>query len=573
MKEDSPPKKNLWRLPRMGCFLIFGIFWLAAATLGTALYHSWWKPLLKLEIPTEKVSIADPEKILLEDDREELLEAARKVSETGQCSVAVMFINEKNSDFLNVFYTVMKEWAPRKGVLLMFALRNHSIRMELTGQDWKLDGWDREAVWKELSRCSAKQRGRAAILLLRRLRHALESGRGKEPSPGSKAGNAVLFTKIKESGSDISPAGFSLFFSAIFLLIGILTQINGRKVRKRCLEENPKLQARYDKKIRTNSSLRLVDMNQYDKEDEWPHRPWLKITAIILGILFGFSTVQSVSEEKAEPDRKQTQIKQDTKLPVQVRQVVDQAGVFSAEEQQELGAAIRRLEKNTGGEMMVLTVPTIGHQSIEEFSLNAASNWKIGKAGKDNGALLVLAIKDRKNRLEIGYGWEGPVNDARAGDLLRSIVPELRAGKYAAAAIKVVNGVEKHVLAAGEGTPGTDRNKQLSARTGGVRIYQPTGRKPKKDPRQPDPAANFWAVVGIVFSLAGIVLAYWGRLIMTSVPRLTIYDSSIRRTRSSGRSSSDDDSYSSDSSHDSSYSSDDSRGGGSFGGGGASGSW
>lgn len=57
-----------------------------------------------------------------------------------------------------------------------------------------------------------------------------------------------------------------------------------------------------------------------------------------------------------------------------------------------------------------------------------AEAWKIGRKGKDNGAILVIVPDDREMRLEIGYGWEGEINDAKAGDVIRDMAPFFRAG-------------------------------------------------------------------------------------------------------------------------------------------------
>ena len=260
--------------------------------------------------------------------------------------------------------------------------------------------------------------------------------------------------------------------------------------------------------------------------------------------------------------------------------IVDKAEVFGEDGTAKLAAAIRHLETQTGGEMMVLTVPTIGLASIEDFGLDTATKWKIGKAGEDNGALLVLAINDHRSRIEIGYGWEGAVNDARAGDLLREIVPELRAEQYAAAAIKVVQGIEFHVTGVRPDSvtvqPGQQPAAPKTAYVPQVRDYPAIAcAAPAHDPRILNPADSLWGAIGVFGCLIAVLMAYWGRIVGTSAPHLVIYDPTAVRVYSSG-SGSGGSSYSSRSSS-RSYSSSSSHhsggGGGSFGGGGASGRW
>ena len=118
------------------------------------------------------------------------------------------------------------------------------------------------------------------------------------------------------------------------------------------------------------------------------------------------------------------------KLPELTGRVVDNARIFTAEQSAQIESAIIQLEKATGGQMAVLTVKSLNGMPIEWYSIKLAEKWKIGHKGKDNGAILIIALNDRSMRLEIGYGWEGAVNDARAGDIIRELVPYFRANKY-----------------------------------------------------------------------------------------------------------------------------------------------
>ena len=93
-------------------------------------------------------------------------------------------------------------------------------------------------------------------------------------------------------------------------------------------------------------------------------------------------------------------------VPPLTGRVVDRAGVFGAGASR-VEAAVLALENASGGQMAVLTVPTLDGEPIEDFSIRVAEAWKIGRKGKDNGAILVIVPDDREMRLEIGYGWEG----------------------------------------------------------------------------------------------------------------------------------------------------------------------
>lgn len=133
------------------------------------------------------------------------------------------------------------------------------------------------------------------------------------------------------------------------------------------------------------------------------------------------------------------------KLPELTGRVVDQAGIFSTEEKNRIESAIVQLEKATGGQMAVLAVKSLNGMPIEWYGIKLAEKWKIGQKGKDNGAILIIALNDRSMRLEIGYGWEGKVNDARAGDIIRELVPYFQANKYGEGTAQAVMRVQEFV--------------------------------------------------------------------------------------------------------------------------------
>jgi len=70
----------------------------------------------------------------------------------------------------------------------------------------------------------------------------------------------------------------------------------------------------------------------------------------------------------------------------------------------------------------VLTVPTLEGVSIEEYAVTVFNTWKLGQKGKDNGVLLIVAPKDRKLRIEVGYGLEGTMTDGIAGSIIRNAI-------------------------------------------------------------------------------------------------------------------------------------------------------
>jgi len=93
--------------------------------------------------------------------------------------------------------------------------------------------------------------------------------------------------------------------------------------------------------------------------------------------------------------------------------VTDTAGVLDVGTKQGLVTLLRTLHDKTTAQVAVAVVPTTGGISAEEYAVKLFEKWGVGKKGKDNGVLLVVAVKDRTMRIEVGYGLEGAIPDAR----------------------------------------------------------------------------------------------------------------------------------------------------------------
>jgi len=111
--------------------------------------------------------------------------------------------------------------------------------------------------------------------------------------------------------------------------------------------------------------------------------------------------------------------------------VVDEAGIIDESIKKKLAGHLQELEQKTGSQMIVLTVPTTGEIPIEMFALDMAEKWKLGQKDRDNGLLMIIAVNDRKYRIEVGYGLESVVPDSLAGTVARKyLVPRFQAGDY-----------------------------------------------------------------------------------------------------------------------------------------------
>ncbi|MFH0954241.1 MAG: TPM domain-containing protein [Verrucomicrobiota bacterium] len=112
--------------------------------------------------------------------------------------------------------------------------------------------------------------------------------------------------------------------------------------------------------------------------------------------------------------------------------VADYAAVFSAGDCASLSNYLNEVERKTSAEIAVVTLPSLEGGEINDFANRLFARWGIGKKGKDNGILLLAAIQDRKVRIEVGYGLEGAIPDARAGRILdEHVIPRFKEGNYA----------------------------------------------------------------------------------------------------------------------------------------------
>ena len=119
-------------------------------------------------------------------------------------------------------------------------------------------------------------------------------------------------------------------------------------------------------------------------------------------------------------------------VPQPVGRVNDFANVVSPEYRDKLDAVIREVEEKTSAEIAVVTAGSIAPDDEKGYARKLFDSWKPGKKGKDNGVLILLAIKERRWRIEAGYGIEGILPDGLCGEIGRNyMVPDFKAGRYA----------------------------------------------------------------------------------------------------------------------------------------------
>ncbi len=111
--------------------------------------------------------------------------------------------------------------------------------------------------------------------------------------------------------------------------------------------------------------------------------------------------------------------------------VSDFADILTAEQEANLNSRLTTLASGEGSEMAVVTVPNLGGDTVENYAVSLFADWKIGKEGKDNGLLLLVAVEDRELRIEVGYGLEGTITDAQSYWIINDVItPAFKAGDY-----------------------------------------------------------------------------------------------------------------------------------------------
>ena len=150
------------------------------------------------------------------------------------------------------------------------------------------------------------------------------------------------------------------------------------------------------------------------------HRYWLRpggsilvwvVAALVLGLCNGWAAAASV--------------------PALQARVNDYANLLTPATVSSLEKALLEFEQSQSTQIVVLTVASLGGESLEGYALQVAEAWKVGQKDLDNGAILLIAKNERKVRIEVGYGLEGSLTDMISGRIIRNvIVPAFRAGNF-----------------------------------------------------------------------------------------------------------------------------------------------
>lgn len=151
---------------------------------------------------------------------------------------------------------------------------------------------------------------------------------------------------------------------------------------------------------------------------------------LLKGLLLGLLLISSVNTIAA------------ASYPKPSGYVNDFAGVISSSDERAIEATAASLKKNGEIELSVVTIPSLEGESIESYSIGLAESWGVGVKGKDTGVILLLAVEDRKVRIEVGYGLEGDLPDGLVGRILdEHVIPDFKNNNFSAGLLKGSNSI------------------------------------------------------------------------------------------------------------------------------------
>lgn len=133
-------------------------------------------------------------------------------------------------------------------------------------------------------------------------------------------------------------------------------------------------------------------------------------------------------------------------IPELTGRVVDNAGILSPQQIQEIARKSYELEQTTGIQLAVLTIPSLNGQSIDVFATEVAQSWGLGNKDRDDGILITMALKERMLRIDVGYGLNPVLTATKTGIIRREYMnPYFKAGDYARGLEKGIDAIAGYV--------------------------------------------------------------------------------------------------------------------------------
>ncbi len=159
--------------------------------------------------------------------------------------------------------------------------------------------------------------------------------------------------------------------------------------------------------------------------------------------------------------------------PLKTR-VTDQIGMLTPQQRQALENVLQEYETRTGSQIAILLMSSTAPETIEQYGIRLAENWKIGRKGVDDGVILIVARDNpsglRRLRIETGYGMEGALTDAQAGRILQDIIaPHFRQNDFYGGLVAAVSAITS--FRENEELPPAEQRRTAGQDNGGSWIF------------------------------------------------------------------------------------------------------
>jgi uncharacterized protein len=157
------------------------------------------------------------------------------------------------------------------------------------------------------------------------------------------------------------------------------------------------------------------------------------------------------------------------KVPALKGRINDYAGILDQREERQLENYLAQFENASSIQIAILTIKSLEGEDLEDYSIRVADAWKLGQKSDDNGVLLLIALQEKKLRIEVGYGLEGSLTDAKSGYIIRNyITPYFKKGDFysgIAAGIQAITGVLSNELNISDEQIAQSRQQEESGRS------------------------------------------------------------------------------------------------------------
>lgn len=157
-------------------------------------------------------------------------------------------------------------------------------------------------------------------------------------------------------------------------------------------------------------------------------------------------------------------------IPPLTARVTDLTATLTSEQKATLEKTLKNFESKKGSQISVLMLASTAPESIEQYALRVADQWKLGRKRVDDGALLIVAKNDRMMRIEVGYGLEGALNDAVSKRIISEVItPKFKQGDFYGG---VRDGIDS-MMQVVEGEPLPNPRRETDTNASSIESYLP----------------------------------------------------------------------------------------------------